>query len=33
MCEFARLYAELGETTATNRKLEVLQTYFSRAAP
>jgi DNA ligase-1 len=33
MREFARLYAELDETTATNRKLEALQTYFSRAAP
>ncbi len=33
MREFARLYAELDETTATNRKLEALQNYFSRAAP
>jgi DNA ligase-1 len=29
MREFARLYAELDETTATNRKLDALQTYFS----
>ena len=33
MREFARLFAELGETTATNRKLEALQQYFSTAAP
>jgi DNA ligase-1 len=33
MREFARLYAELDETTATNRKLDALQAYFSRAAP
>jgi DNA ligase-1 len=33
MREFARLYAELDETTATNRKLEALQNYFSSAAP
>lgn len=33
MREFARLYAELDETTATNRKLEALQNYFSHAAP
>jgi DNA ligase-1 len=33
MREFARLYAELDETTATNRKLEALQNYFERAAP
>jgi DNA ligase-1 len=33
MREFARLYAELDETTATNRKLEALQTYFQCAAP
>ena len=33
MREFARLYAELDETTATNRKLEALQDYFSSAAP
>jgi DNA ligase-1 len=33
MREFARLYAELDETTATNRKLEALQHYFSHAAP
>ena len=33
MREFARLYAELDETTATNRKLEALRTYFAAAAP
>lgn len=33
MREFARLYAELDETTATNRKLEALQAYFASAAP
>ncbi|MGZ3184358.1 MAG: ATP-dependent DNA ligase [Telluria sp.] len=33
MREFARLYAELDETTATNRKLEALQNYFRSAAP
>jgi DNA ligase-1 len=33
MREFARLYAELDETTATNRKLEALQYYFAHAAP
>ena len=33
MREFARLFAELDETTATNRKLEALQAYFSTAAP
>jgi len=33
MREFARLYAELDETTATNRKLEALQSYFASAAP
>src|SRR5437870_2563307 len=33
MREFARLYAELDETTATNRKLDALQQYFSHAAP
>ena len=33
MREFARLFAELDETTATNRKLEALQAYFSSAAP
>jgi DNA ligase-1 len=33
MREFARLYAELDETTATNRKLEALQGYFRSAAP
>ncbi|WP_426105007.1 ATP-dependent DNA ligase [Massilia sp. TSP1-1-2] len=33
MREFARLYTELDETTATNRKLEALQGYFGSAAP
>jgi DNA ligase-1 len=33
MREFARLYAELDETTATNRKLDALQQYFAAAAP
>jgi DNA ligase-1 len=33
MHEFARLYAELDETTATNRKLDALQNYFAHAAP
>lgn len=33
MREFARLYTELDETTATNRKLEALQNYFGNAAP
>jgi DNA ligase 1 len=33
MREFARLYAELDETTATSRKLEALQGYFASAAP
>ena len=33
MREFARLYTELDETTATNRKLEALQSYFGSAAP
>jgi DNA ligase-1 len=33
MREFARLYADLDETTATNRKLEALQNYFAGAAP
>ena len=33
MREFARLYAELDETTATNRKLEALRNYFQSAAP
>ncbi|HZX29271.1 MAG TPA: ATP-dependent DNA ligase [Telluria sp.] len=33
MREFARLYAELDETTATNRKLDALRRYFSSAAP
>jgi DNA ligase-1 len=33
MREFAQLYAELDETTATNRKLEALQNYFGRTAP
>ena len=33
MREFSRLYAELDETTSTNRKLEALQSYFRRARP
>ncbi len=33
MREFASLYAELDETTATNRKLEALKQYFASAAP
>lgn len=33
MREFARLYAELDETTSTTRKLEALQGYFAGAAP
>ncbi|MEJ7808502.1 MAG: ATP-dependent DNA ligase [Telluria sp.] len=33
MREFARLYTELDETTATSRKLEALQHYFGSAAP
>jgi DNA ligase-1 len=33
MREFARLYAELDETTATSRKLAALQAYFGTAAP
>ena len=33
MREFARLYAALDDTTATNRKLDALQQYFSSAAP
>lgn len=33
MREFARLYAELDETTATGRKLDALQAYFGAAAP
>jgi len=33
MREFARLYAELDETTATNRKLDALRSYFEHAAP
>ena len=33
MREFARLYTELDETTATNRKLEALTNYFGTAAP
>ncbi|MBE3023203.1 ATP-dependent DNA ligase [Janthinobacterium sp. GW458P] len=33
MREFARLYAELDETTATSRKLAALQAYFQRAKP
>ena len=33
MREFARLYAELDDTTSTTRKLDALQSYFSHAAP
>jgi DNA ligase-1 len=33
MREFARLFAELDETTATNRKLDALKSYFASAAP
>lgn len=33
MRDFARLYAELDETTATNRKLDALKNYFSRTSP
>ncbi len=33
MREFARLYAELDDTTSTKRKLDALQAYFSKAAP
>lgn len=33
MREFARLYTELDETTAANRKLDALQNYFGSAAP
>jgi DNA ligase-1 len=33
MREFARLYAELDSTTATNRKLEALKNYFRQAQP
>ncbi|MET0264120.1 MAG: ATP-dependent DNA ligase [Duganella sp.] len=33
MRDFSRLYAELDETTATNRKLAALQAYFRSAAP
>lgn len=33
MREFARLYTELDSTTATNRKLAALQTYFASARP
>jgi DNA ligase-1 len=33
MREFAQLYADLDETTATNRKLEALQNYFEHTAP
>jgi DNA ligase-1 len=33
MRDFARLYAALDETTATNRKLAALQAYFASAAP
>lgn len=33
MREFARLYAELDETTSTTRKLDALQQYFAHAKP
>jgi DNA ligase-1 len=33
MREFARLYAELDSTTATNRKLTALKNYFQHTAP
>ncbi|MRW89383.1 ATP-dependent DNA ligase [Duganella sp. FT80W] len=33
MRDFARLYAELDETTSTSRKLAALQSYFTTAAP
>ncbi|WP_228893519.1 ATP-dependent DNA ligase [Pseudoduganella aquatica] len=33
MREFARLYAELDETTSTSRKLDALQAFFASAAP
>ncbi|OON61223.1 ATP-dependent DNA ligase [Massilia sp. KIM] len=33
MREFARLYAELDETTSTARKLDALQQYFANATP
>ena len=33
MREFARLYADLDETTSTTRKLDALQAYFSSATP
>jgi len=33
MREFARLFAELDETTATNRKLDALKAYFSSVEP
>lgn len=33
MRDFARLFAELDETTATNRKLDALKNYFSRTPP
>lgn len=33
MREFARLYADLDETTSTTRKLDALQGYFANAAP
>ena len=33
MREFARLYAELDATTATNRKLEAMKQYFQRVPP
>ncbi|MEG0884619.1 MAG: ATP-dependent DNA ligase, partial [Janthinobacterium sp.] len=33
MRDFARLYAELDETTSTSRKLAALQAYFRGASP
>jgi len=33
MREFARLYADLDETTSTTRKLDALKAYFASAAP
>ncbi|PXX47747.1 ATP-dependent DNA ligase [Undibacterium pigrum] len=33
MREFAQLYAQLDETTSTNRKLDALKTYFSQSPP
>ncbi|HEX2604377.1 MAG TPA: ATP-dependent DNA ligase [Oxalicibacterium sp.] len=33
MRDFARLYADLDETTATNRKLDALKHYFARTPP